>query len=689
MNGNCGSQNNVYIGARYVPKVVGDWSADVAYEPLTIVLYQGTSYTSITYVPKGIIPGDNTQQYWALTGNYNAQVELYRQEVEKIKNELDNINNLISKSYTNVNQMVNDQYLKNNNIVQTYGYNSINDGGSGTFIISNIPLETINIELNNGLYANLIPIDNIINPLSFGYTNINSWQNLIDFAQENKYTIKVPKSTYDFSNSTIYVNCDIDFNGSTINVNNAQFIIVQTKLSNANLNVVSLNNHAILLGYDGSKFNKITNSSLININISSPSQQNFNGISLECEEGGGFNILMENINVSNMASGIKIHVKRKPTGALAWLTGVKLNHVWLINNDLYGLEVLSDVDNKIPSPGQLSHSLFNDINVQTYNANSIGVLVSGGGNIYNITSLFDDTDRTKPITAIKYYDQVVKDGISVNGNIPMDYLIGGNQITIGMIEGNIDKGILGNYNIIKGYNYFDGIENFDKPINYFRNGSPLKELNMININKTLDYDKGYIIKPNEFTGTVLSCYLTKEFIKTNPDYFVAFVRIRSDEDMTSKVGFQLLSPVSDLVTRIGVTQFIKMNDGYIARAVFKVSNKSQWNLPTLVYTYLNVTFSGEAPTKQIIVSDIQMTSGLSPYYNNVENCEECNTVITLTSNQEVTQFNLSQLLGLQGYVYRKYNISCPYDITYKLNGDKLNLTNNVAQEVKVNVTVEF
>lgn len=58
MNGNCGSQNNVYIGARYVPKVVGDWSADVAYEPLTIVLYQGASYTSKTYVPKGIIPSE-------------------------------------------------------------------------------------------------------------------------------------------------------------------------------------------------------------------------------------------------------------------------------------------------------------------------------------------------------------------------------------------------------------------------------------------------------------------------------------------------------------------------------------------------------------------------------------------------------------------------------------------------------
>lgn len=89
MNGNCGSQNNVYIGARYVPKIVGEWSADIAYEPLTVVLYQGTSYTSITYVPKGIIPSESTKQYWALTGNYNAQVEQYRQEMINRTNELD------------------------------------------------------------------------------------------------------------------------------------------------------------------------------------------------------------------------------------------------------------------------------------------------------------------------------------------------------------------------------------------------------------------------------------------------------------------------------------------------------------------------------------------------------------------------------------------------------------------------
>lgn len=74
-----------YIGARYVPIFgrVGEdsiqWDNTGPYEPLTVVLYQGNSYTSRQFVPVGI---DITNEaYWAPTGTYNAQVEQYRQEV--------------------------------------------------------------------------------------------------------------------------------------------------------------------------------------------------------------------------------------------------------------------------------------------------------------------------------------------------------------------------------------------------------------------------------------------------------------------------------------------------------------------------------------------------------------------------------------------------------------------------------
>lgn len=55
-----------------------DWDRTKTYEPLTIVYHQGNSYTSRQSVPEGVDITDTT--YWALTGNYNAQIEQYRKE---------------------------------------------------------------------------------------------------------------------------------------------------------------------------------------------------------------------------------------------------------------------------------------------------------------------------------------------------------------------------------------------------------------------------------------------------------------------------------------------------------------------------------------------------------------------------------------------------------------------------------
>ena len=100
-----------YIGARYVP-IFGRkdetsiaWDDSKPYEPLTIVLYQGNSYTSRQYVPAGI-PITN-EAFWALTGNYNAQVEAYRAEVRGfndritgVETGLDSTNDKIGDGFT-------------------------------------------------------------------------------------------------------------------------------------------------------------------------------------------------------------------------------------------------------------------------------------------------------------------------------------------------------------------------------------------------------------------------------------------------------------------------------------------------------------------------------------------------------------------------------------------------------------
>lgn len=78
-----------YIGARYVPKIFNnpngsaEWIKETSYEALTIVTYLGNSYTSKKPVP--VNTDITNSEYWVITGNYNAQVEEYRKEVELLR----------------------------------------------------------------------------------------------------------------------------------------------------------------------------------------------------------------------------------------------------------------------------------------------------------------------------------------------------------------------------------------------------------------------------------------------------------------------------------------------------------------------------------------------------------------------------------------------------------------------------
>ena len=85
------SGKNVYVGHRYVPKIMGDWDNTQIYEPLSIVQYQGNSFTSRQFVPSGV--EITNEEFWASTGNYNAQIEQYRQDVRNLENDVNNYYN--------------------------------------------------------------------------------------------------------------------------------------------------------------------------------------------------------------------------------------------------------------------------------------------------------------------------------------------------------------------------------------------------------------------------------------------------------------------------------------------------------------------------------------------------------------------------------------------------------------------
>lgn len=96
-----GYPQNTYVGMRYVPLFDGEWDATKDYEPLTVVSIDGNSYTSRTFVPAGVSPIGNPG-YWAETGNYNAQIEAYRQEVLQYNDRIQANSDAIATLHTEV-----------------------------------------------------------------------------------------------------------------------------------------------------------------------------------------------------------------------------------------------------------------------------------------------------------------------------------------------------------------------------------------------------------------------------------------------------------------------------------------------------------------------------------------------------------------------------------------------------------
>lgn len=102
--------NRQYVGARYVPKIMGEWNKALQYEALSVVTYMGNSFTSKVPVPANV-EIDNTD-YWVNTGNYNAQLEEYRKETLATKELANNTNSdlqTFKKNQTNTNTEFNNK----------------------------------------------------------------------------------------------------------------------------------------------------------------------------------------------------------------------------------------------------------------------------------------------------------------------------------------------------------------------------------------------------------------------------------------------------------------------------------------------------------------------------------------------------------------------------------------------------
>lgn len=206
-----------YIGSRYVPVFADpvEWSSAKEYEPLTIVIHEGNSFTSRQFVPVGIDIDNET--YWAETGNYNAQVEQYRNEVSTVSDNLGTLSDTVEdfilgssiyvRQYNTVAEMVADTTLANGNLCHTKGYYAANDGGACMYMIDQDASGLKPHLIANGLYANRVNNDSY-NALALGFKRDNSSDNalymyeILSYAQENDYPridIFFPSGCYRFS----------------------------------------------------------------------------------------------------------------------------------------------------------------------------------------------------------------------------------------------------------------------------------------------------------------------------------------------------------------------------------------------------------------------------------------------------------------------------------------------------------
>ena len=169
-----------YVGARYVPKFADPvaWASGTSYEAMTIVTYNNSSYTSKIPVPATVGNPAGNPDYWALTGNYNAQVEQYRQETETVSNNLtteitnrknadttlqSQINNK-ANYYISVEKMKEDASLIVGTVCVTLGYYEPNDGGGATYIVR----EKIATDVDDGGSIHILANDNFVAEMIIG-----------------------------------------------------------------------------------------------------------------------------------------------------------------------------------------------------------------------------------------------------------------------------------------------------------------------------------------------------------------------------------------------------------------------------------------------------------------------------------------------------------------------------------------
>lgn len=96
--------NNIYVGARYIPRIMGEYNNETAYEALDIVTSGGVGYISRQPVPAGTAV--TNKNYWAMWGSGNAAIDSLTQRVATNENDITALETGLQQTNQNVQNLV-------------------------------------------------------------------------------------------------------------------------------------------------------------------------------------------------------------------------------------------------------------------------------------------------------------------------------------------------------------------------------------------------------------------------------------------------------------------------------------------------------------------------------------------------------------------------------------------------------
>lgn len=405
-----------YVGARYVPLFAEplQWDITKTYEPLTIVLNQGNSYTSRQYVPAGIQIGNT--DYWALTGNYNAQIEQYRQEVSQLSNRVD----ISIKVFETVEDMA-AANLKIGEICKTLKFSTINNSG-GLYIITNDVANGMDIIECKNFSATLI-VEDTLKISQLGALDSQNCNDIIDRAlilsRNIIFDINAIVSKYfEVSSGTTISGKNGSITQSQTNtpifvINNINNVIFKDMIFNGNgTDYVNANNTTLNCATAIYCYEQGSN----NIKIDNCYFNNFGFSSIYCNNTS--NITISNSKFKLIENGIEENYNYNY--ALRLING--LENCLICNNEIYFGAIGISIANGIELPVNnitIENNYIHDIKGQH------GIYIQDGTNIKIVNNLINAYNNgiklQQDSNTIKIENIIISNNICNSNNFGIDF----------------------------------------------------------------------------------------------------------------------------------------------------------------------------------------------------------------------------------------------------------------------------